>query len=165
MADGLGIAASVIAVAGLAYSSSKMLYQVISDIHDAPMTFLNLKTDIEALCHTIHSLRQELEKKDKDAALSEAQKLNLSEIKPALEGCRDSCDKFKNKLDKLMSNSKDGHTSFRDRLKLQFKDKGIAAFQIQLASYKSTLAIALDFSTLQATFPFLNRLPFSNNDF
>jgi hypothetical protein len=163
MADGLSIAAGVIAVAGLAYTSSKMVYQVISDIRDAPQTFLNLNTDIGALYQTIHSLQQELEKEDKDAALSEAQRLNLSEIKPALEGCRDACDGFRAKINKLMSNTKDGHTSFRDRLKLQFQDKEIATFQMRLASYKSTLAIALDFTTLQATIPFLNALSFSDN--
>lgn len=148
MADGLSIAAGVIAIAAHAYSSSKLLYQLITDIRDAPKTFLDLNTDIEALYKTIYSLKQALDVDGKGAALSEAQRLNLSEIKPSLEGCRDACDEFKAKLGKLMSNSKDGHTSIRDRVKLQFQDKEVAAFRIRLASYKSTLAIALEFSSL-----------------
>jgi hypothetical protein len=148
MADGLSIAASVIAVAGLAYSSSKMLYQFIADIHDAPKTFLDLNTDIEALYKTIYSLKQELNDQDKATALSDAQKSNLREIEPSLEGCRDACNEFKGKLDKLMSHSKGDYTSIRDRVKLQFKDKEIAAFRMRLGSYKSTLAIALEFSSL-----------------
>ncbi|PMD50438.1 uncharacterized protein K444DRAFT_547107 [Hyaloscypha bicolor E] len=50
-----------------------------------------------------------------------------------------------------MSNSKDGHTSVRDRLKLQFQDKEVAAFRMRLASYKSTLTIALEFSSFKST--------------
>jgi hypothetical protein len=42
MADPLGVTASVIAVAGLAYSSSKALYEIISTIRDAPQVFQNL---------------------------------------------------------------------------------------------------------------------------
>ncbi|KAF2008282.1 hypothetical protein BU24DRAFT_382126, partial [Aaosphaeria arxii CBS 175.79] len=48
-----------------------------------------------------------------------------------------------------MRHSKDGHTSLWDRLKLQFQEKEIGGFQARLASYKSTLAIALDFCTLK----------------
>lgn len=148
MADGLSIAASVITVAGLAYSSSKMLYQTISDIHDAPETFVHLKTDVETLSQTIHFLHQELEKKETDVALSEAQKSNLREIKPTLKACRSACDAFKGKIDKFMRHSKDGHISLRDKLKLQFHDKEIGAFQARLGSYKSTLTIAINFSSL-----------------
>ncbi|KAF2195765.1 hypothetical protein K469DRAFT_699388 [Zopfia rhizophila CBS 207.26] len=149
MADPLSITASVITVAGLAYSSGKMLYQAISDIHDAPETFIHLKTDVETLYETIHSLQQELEKKDTDASLSEAQKSNLREIKPTLQACRNACDAFKGKIDRLMRHSKDAHISLRDRLKLHFQEKEIGAFQARLGSYKSTLTIALDFSTFK----------------
>ena len=148
MADGLNIAASVIAVAGLAYSSSKALYQTISDIRNAPDTLLNLKSDVRTLYQTIHSFQQELEKQDTNATLSEAQRLKLREIEPSLETCCDACKAFKGKIDNLMRHSKDGRVSLRDRLKLQFQDKEIAAFQAQLASYKSTLTIDIGFLTL-----------------
>jgi hypothetical protein len=107
-----------------------------------------LKTDVETLYQTIHSLQQEVEKKGTDAALSDAQKSNLREIKPTLQACHSACDAFNSKIDRLMRHSKDEQTSLRDRLKLQFQEKEIGAFQARLASYKSTLAIALDFSTL-----------------
>jgi DNA repair ATPase RecN len=148
MADPLSITASVITVATLAYSSTQTLYQTLSAIHDAPEAFAHLKTDVETLHEIIHSLQQELETKDADADLSDAQKSNLREIKPSLEACHSACDAFKGKIDRVLRHSKDGHTSLRDRLKLQFQEKEIRAFQARLASYKSTLAIALDFSTL-----------------
>ncbi|KAF7505378.1 hypothetical protein GJ744_000999 [Endocarpon pusillum] len=149
MACELSIAASVIAVATLAYSSSKTLYQTISAIYDTPEILVHLKTDVETLYETIHSLQQELEKKDTNAALSDAQKSNLREIMPTLQACHIACDEFNSKIDRLMRRSKDGQTSWRDRLKLQFQEKEIGGFQARLASYKSTLAIALDFATLK----------------
>ena len=148
MAEPLSITASVIAVATLAYSSTQTLYQAIYAIHDAPEAFAHLMTDIETLHDTIHSLQQEIKKRDTDGTLSDAQNSNLREIKPTLEACRTACDAFKSKIDKIMRHSKDGQTSMRDRLKLQFQEKEIRAFQARLASYKSTLAIALDFSIL-----------------
>lgn len=148
MADPLSITAGAIAVATLAYSSTKTLYHTISAIHDAPEAFAHLKTDIEILNETIYSLQQELKRKDTDADLSDAQKSNLREIKPTLEACYSACDAFKAKIDRVTRHSKDGYTSLRDRLKLQFQEKEIRAFQARLASYKSTLAIALDLSTL-----------------
>lgn len=148
MADPLSITASVIAVAGLAYSSSKTLYQTIADIRDAPETFAHLKSDIETLYQTIYSLQQELKKEDSDAALSDAQKSNLREVKPTLEACHSACDAFKGKIEKLLGSSTDGNICIWDRLKLQFQDKEIGAFQARLESFKATLSIALDFSTL-----------------
>lgn len=148
MADPLSITASVIAVARLAYLSTQTLHQTISAIHDAPEVFAHLETDIETLSETIRSLQQELEKKDADVGLSDAQKSNLREIKPALKACHVACNAFKGKVDRVMRHSKDGHTSLWDRLKLQFQEQEIGAFQARLASYKSTLAIALDFSAL-----------------
>ncbi|KAK3208237.1 hypothetical protein GRF29_77g1033, partial [Pseudopithomyces chartarum] len=118
-------------------------------IHDAPGVFVHLKTDVETLCQTVHSLEQELEKNNTDAALSEPQKSNLREINPTLTACRDACDTFKSKIDKLMRHSTDSHTSLRDRLKLQFQEKEIAAFRARLGSYQSTLAIAMQFFTMK----------------
>ena len=145
MAEGLGIAASVIALARFAYSSSKLLYQTISGIHDAPEV---LKADVETLYQTIHSLKQELKKQDSNAALSEAQKSNLREIEAALKACCDTCDAFKDRLDRLTRHSKDSHTSLWDRFKLQFQEKEIGACQARLESCRSMLAIALDLSNL-----------------
>lgn len=148
MADPLSITASVITVAGLAYSSTKVLYQTISEIHDAPEVFIHLKSDVKTLCETIHSLEQALDKRNADAGLSEPQKSNLREIKPTLTACHNACATFKSKIDKLMRHSTESHTSVRDRLKLQFQEKEIAALQARLGSYKSTLAIAIEFSTM-----------------
>src|SRR5436309_10618393 len=108
MAEGLGIAASVVALAGLAHSISRSLYRTISGIRNDPRT---LKTDVDTLYRTIQSLKQELKKQDSNAALSEAQRSNLREIEPTLEACCDTCDEFKNQLDRLTRHSKNRYTS------------------------------------------------------
>jgi hypothetical protein len=148
MAEPLGIVSSVIAVAELAYSSSKFLYQTIAGIRDAPEILVHLKTDVEILYDTIHSLQLRLEVRNLDTNLSESQKSNLREVKPALDACRIACDTFQPKIQRLSRPSADGHVSFWDRLKIQFQEKEIIAFQARLSSYKSTFAIALEFSSL-----------------
>jgi hypothetical protein len=148
MSDPLSITASVAAIATLAYASSKTLYEIIKDIRDAPKSFCELITDLEALQDVLNALKAEFEGNDRDATLSEAQRSCLKELGPSLRGCSDVCDQFKSKLEELMSHSHDGHTSFRDRVKLQFHDKEISAFRFRLASYKSTLSVGLGFASL-----------------
>lgn len=147
MADPLSITASVITVAALAYSSGKALYDTIAAIRDAPQAFIYLKSDVATLCQTMDSLQRELEK-GKNVEKSNVQMLNLKEIKPVFEACCKASDEFKGKIDRVMCHSTDGRTSLRDRLKLQFQEQAIAAFQARLASYKSTFTIALELCTL-----------------
>ncbi|OJD10871.1 hypothetical protein AJ78_08233 [Emergomyces pasteurianus Ep9510] len=151
MADPLSITASVVTIATLAYASSKSLYQTISGICNAPQNLVHLKTDIEMLCEAIMSLQRGLEENGIDAALSDAQRSNLCEIKPILEACQKACDAFKGKMERFMSHSSDGHIALRDRLKMHVQEKEIVAFEAQLGSYKSTLIVALEFTVLKTT--------------
>ena len=144
--DPLSVSASVIAVAGLAFSSSKLLYETLSSIRNAPETFRNLKTEVEVLQQTILSFQEGLERDSKDETRQGTPEVVLNELKPALQACHNCCDKLNGKIVKLLSNSKDGHISLRDKIKLQFQDKEIEAARALFASFKSTLTIALDFS-------------------
>src|SRR6266480_268182 len=112
MAEGLGIAASIIAVV----SAIKQLYQIIVAIHDAPQIFVSLKADFVTLSQTVQSLIQELMNQDGNAALSEAQKSTL-------EACRNICDK--DNLDRLTRHIMGSHTSLWYRLKLLFQEREI----------------------------------------
>lgn len=149
MTDPLSITASVIAVANLAYASSKILYKTISSINNPPENLRHLKDDIENLYKTIDHLIQLLAKVERnDATLSEAQKSNLHEIKPSLTACRTACDAFKAKIDQLLCHSMDGRISLRDKIKTYFQENEISSFQARLESYKLTFAIAVEFSSL-----------------
>jgi hypothetical protein len=146
MADPLSVTASVIAVAGLACSSSKALYELISTIQDAPQVFQDLNQYIAALSQILDALKTNLD--GRGARLSESQIVCLQEAKPTLEGCDLACKDFKTKMDELTIHSQDGRRSFRDSIKLYFQNKSIADFQMRLVIWKESLALALDVALL-----------------
>ena len=142
MTDPLSVSAGVIAVAGLAYSSSKALYELISTIRDAPQVFQNLNQYIAALSQTLNALKTNVD--GCGAKLSVSQIAYLQEVKPTLEGCDLACKDFKTKIERLTVHSQDGRRSFRDGIKLNFQNKSIADFQMRLVGWKESLALALD---------------------
>ncbi len=147
MADPLSVAAGVIAVATLAYSSAKTLHQCISSIRDAPEIFVHLNDDVRQLCEVIRSLRQQVKKSRANASLTSVQKSHLQEIDPILKSCKSSCDTFYSTIDHLTRRSRDGQFRLRDRFRLQFNEKDIKTLQIRLNSHKSTLTLALQICT------------------
>lgn len=147
MTDPLSVSAGVIAVVALAYNSSKALYEFVKDIHGAPKTLKDLKVDLEALQQVLNSLRAKLDGVP-NANLSDSLKWLLDDINPPLEGCAEACEEFHTRLMKITPNSNESHTSFRNKVKLQFQDKDIVAFRYRLGSYKATLNVALSFASL-----------------
>ena len=71
MTDPLSVTAGIIAVAGLAYSSSKALYELISTIQDAPQVFQELNQYISALSQILEALKTNLD--GRGTRLSESQ--------------------------------------------------------------------------------------------
>jgi hypothetical protein len=146
MADPLSVTAGIIAVAGLAYSSSKALYELILTIQDAPQVFRELSQYIAALSQILEALRINLN--GRGTRLSESQIACLQEAKPALVGCDLACKDFKTKIEGLTIHSHNGRRSFRDSIKLHFQNKSITDFRIRLAGWKESLALALDVTLL-----------------
>jgi hypothetical protein len=146
MADPLSITAGVIAVAGHAYSSSKVLYEVISTIRDAPQVFQDLKQSIAALSQILNALKTNLN--GRGTRLSESQITCLQEAKPTLEGCDLACKDFRTKIEGLTAHSQDGRRSIRDGIKLNFQHKSIADFRIRVIDWKESLALTLDVALL-----------------
>ncbi|KAJ4123257.1 hypothetical protein NW768_009791 [Fusarium equiseti] len=140
--DPLSLTASVIAVATLAYNSGKGLYDLVKTYSHANKIFKELHSDIEGLNSVLRSL-QTIGGEAKGATFSQTQCLCLKEVQPAITNCSDAYEAFRVKVDNLMSNSTPEHISKRDKFMLQFKTNDVAAFRIQLSSYKSTLTIAL----------------------
>ena len=147
MADPLSITASVVTVAGLAYCSSKSLYDLISTIHNAPQTFLDLNHSLLALSQSLKLLESNLTHENV-ARKSKSQIACLQQVKPTLEGCNRACVDFQKKMEELTSHSKDGKRSFRDSVKLSFHGKSVADFRVRLSDWKESLSIALDVALL-----------------
>jgi hypothetical protein len=147
MADPVGLTASIIAIAGLAYQSCKALYELLDGIRNAPKTLQALNEDLSTVHNLLKSIKTAMEDSSDDS-FSDGVKNCLEEAKPALTGCGKACDEFAEKMRKLMSHSHENHTSARDRIKLQFQEKDISAFKYQIGSYKATLNIALSLASL-----------------
>ncbi|RFU25376.1 hypothetical protein B7463_g10962, partial [Scytalidium lignicola] len=148
MSDPLSVTANVVAVAGIAYSSSQALYELISTIQDAPQVFQDLNRYIAALGQILNALETNLG--GRGARLSESQIVCLQQAKPALKGCDLACKDFKTKIDRLTVHSQNGRRSFRDGLKLHFQNKSIADFRTRLVGWKESLTLALDVVLLRS---------------
>ncbi|GKZ28019.1 hypothetical protein AbraCBS73388_008950 [Aspergillus brasiliensis] len=149
MATPLDVTAGVIAVVTLAYNSSKSIYEFIRGLKDAPKEFDNLKIDLGALQKTLDTLKAEIEENNRTGVLSEDQLAVLRLLELPLRGCSDICDGFRLKLTKLLSHSNDDHISFRDRMNLLFQSKEVSTFRFRLASFKSTLNVAVSFASFK----------------
>jgi hypothetical protein len=147
MTDPLSIAAGVITVASVAYSSTKNLYEFIQAIKGAPKTLEDTNADLAALQQVLNSLEEELKDKP-DTELPDGLKKLLEDVKPALEECTKTCNEFRAKLAKVTSHTTEDHTSKRDMIKLHFQDKEILAFKYRIASLKATLSLALESASL-----------------
>lgn len=148
MTNPLSICSGVIAVATLAYDSCRTLYEAVDAVKDAPKIIADLSKDLQTLQAVLHSLRSELDRQGAAQEMSEGQLSILEGLTSPLQACSEACKEFKVRLAKILSHSQDGHTSFRDQVKLPFYEKEIAAFIFRLDSYKSTMAIALGFATM-----------------
>ncbi|RDW87384.1 hypothetical protein BP5796_03078 [Coleophoma crateriformis] len=133
MADPPSVTASTIAVAGLAYASSRVLYEFISTIRDTPHVFQELNQYVAAL-----------NLDGRGGRLSESQVACLQEVKPTLEGCDAACKDFKTQMEELTAHSQGGRRSFKDSIKLNFQNKNIADFRMRVVAWKESLALALD---------------------
>ncbi|RDW73400.1 hypothetical protein BP6252_07307 [Coleophoma cylindrospora] len=142
MADPLSVTASAIAVAGLAFASSRALYDFISAIRDAPQAFQDLNQYVAALSQVLNTLKTDLD--GRGGRLSESQVACLQAVKPTLEGCDVACKEFKTKIEELTAHSQGGKRSFKTSIKLSFQNKNIADFRMRLVAWKESLALALD---------------------
>jgi hypothetical protein len=142
MAEAVGLVGSVIGIVTLAYTSSKNLFELTQGFRDASQTLSDLLADLEAVQQLLHSLTAAL-KRTNDATLSDELKRCLQDFKPSMEAWSKTCDGFKEKVKQITARSTKDHASWRDKVRLQFEEKGIMAFKFRLASHKSTMNIVL----------------------
>ncbi|KAH8595153.1 hypothetical protein B0O99DRAFT_464348, partial [Bisporella sp. PMI_857] len=142
MADPVGLAASVITIAALAYDSSKKLFELINAFQDISPALSDLCVDLETVQRLLQSLEDAL-KGTNDAILSDGLKKCLEDLKPSMEACSKACGEFVAKLEEKTSHSTKDRVSRRDKVRLLFEEKSIAAFKCRLGSHKLTINIAL----------------------
>jgi hypothetical protein len=133
----LSIIASTIAVATLAYKSTKTLVEFIGSLRGAPKLIQDVKGDVEAVQHILKSIELLLEPRGgKDVSTDLQDCLNSSRV--PIQDCHDACTEFEKDLKEWFDHN------FSDRLTTNFKEKKIANFRMRLRDTRGTLDLALN---------------------
>jgi hypothetical protein len=133
MAEPIGIASGLLALATFAFQSSVSLYGVIESFQSNKKVIRELKEELEALDGVLESLRQATANKV----------IELPALELPLLRCGQACREFEAAIVKCTAHSNGSRTSFRDWAKLTYMGDDIAGFKNMLAGYKSTISIAL----------------------
>lgn len=133
----LSIIASTIAVASLAYKSTKSLIDFIDSLRDAPKLILDLKGDVEGVQSVIRSIELILENRD-DRNLPGDLRVCLSSAHLPLEDCRAVSKDFEQKLKEWFNDS------MWDKLKANIKETKITKFRARLRDTRDALDLALN---------------------
>jgi hypothetical protein len=137
----LSIVASTIAVASLAYKSTKSLIDFIDSLHDAPTLISDLRGDVQAVQNILRSIELILENRD-DRQLSGDLRVCLSSAHMPVKDCQAVSEEFEKKLRDWFRDSA------WDRLKANFKEAKIAKFRTRLRDTRDTLDLALNICSM-----------------
>jgi hypothetical protein len=134
MADPISITSGIVGLVSFGLQASQALYTTLQSLKNYTKTIRELKQQLEALQNVL----QDLEKAADDELISE-----FESIKLPLYCCAKACKEFEGMIRKCTENSSDTHRSFRDWAKLRYMGNDINGFCDQLATYKSTIQVAL----------------------
>jgi hypothetical protein len=134
MAEPIGLASGLLALAGFAFQSSITLYKTVQSFQFHPKQLRDLKEELEALSGVLSSLTE---------TVNATTDVDLSALDLPLLRCGNACKEFEQEIMKCSSRSGGSRTSFRDWAKLRYMGDNIDGFRQLLAGYKSTINIAL----------------------
>ncbi|KAG8168664.1 hypothetical protein KVR01_001413 [Diaporthe batatas] len=140
MAETVGLASGLLALASFAFESSVSLFNTIQSYRNHPKRVRDLAQEAKALSEVLSLLAD---------TINATAELDLSALELPLRRCGEACKEFEHELMKCSSRSGDDRTSFRDWAKLQYMGDGIDEFTQLLAGYKSTINIALTDANLR----------------
>jgi hypothetical protein len=133
MAETIGIASGLVALASFAFQSSLSLYRVVDSFKSNKRIVRELREELEALDGVLQSLQQ--------ATVDNV--IDLPALKLPLLRCGQACYEFETVIVKCTAHSGGSRTSFRDWAKLTYMGDDILGFKNMLAGYKMTINIAL----------------------
>jgi len=139
MAEPIGLASGLMALAGFAFQASITLYQTVKSFQFHPKQLRDLEQELEALSGVLSSLTE---------TVSATTGVDLSALDLPLLRCGNACKEFEQEIMKCSSRSGGNRTSFRDWAKLRYMGDNIDGFRQLLAGYKSTINIALTDASL-----------------
>lgn len=135
----MGAVASIIAVSTAALQSSRVVYETISGIKNAPDEVKELASGVQQLCHLLRQVTEMSDKMDDRDATS------ISELQIVMDQCRQNLDRFQKKCDKLAISSTDGKLSMAwKRVKLVVKKEDFQRMWRTVSHYHNILGRHLD---------------------
>jgi hypothetical protein len=134
MAEPIGIASGLLAIATFAFQSSTALTKTIQSFQHHPKCVHNLKKELEGLIAVLDSLTE---------TVRATTNIDLSALNLPLLRCGNACKEFEQEIVKSSSRSDGSRINFRDWAKLRYMGDNIDDFRQLVAGYKSTITIAL----------------------
>ena len=134
MAEPIGLASGLLALATFAFQSSIALCNTVQSFQSHPKRVRDLIEELEALDGVLGPLTE---------IVSATTDVDLSALDLPLLRCGNCCKEFEQEIMKCSSRSGGSWTSFRDWAKLRYMGEDIDGFRRLLAGYKLTINIAL----------------------
>ncbi len=139
MAEPIGIASGLLALASFALQSSISLYETVNNFRSHPKRVRDLLEELEDLS-TVLSPLADFVKATAD--------VDLSALDLPLLRCGSACKEFQLEILQCWSRSQTTRATFRDWAKLKYMGGDIDGFRRSLAGYKATINIVLTSSHL-----------------
>lgn len=146
MAEALGVTGNVNAVASLAWQSSKMLYDLVDRLNDAPQAISHIKSNLSTIQSALDTLRLNLTA-EKSATFDSL--LQTFRVAEALEGSREECDRFGRKIETFTKHSKSTTFSKRDRFMVNFHESEIDRLNDRLQDHRQVIVLVTTSMNLQ----------------
>lgn len=138
MAEVVGTVSAIASLVTLALQSSITLYQTVQSLQSRDKVIRELRQELEALQGVLQALDESICNFEVD----------LAALKQPLMRCHNACGEFNALIVKCTSHSTEERSSRRDWLRLRYMGGDITGFKDMLASYKSTISIALAYANL-----------------
>jgi hypothetical protein len=148
MAEALGITSAILAIIEFAFTTSTTLYEQISSLKSYVETVSNLRSDLGALAELLRTLQVQLEAESITGHGTAHDDHRFDPIKrPLLEVGR-ACEALGAMLQGCAVETASTREIAKKWLRMQYNGKSIEETRNLVASYKSTLVIALEIVNL-----------------
>lgn len=139
MAEPVGLASGLIALASFAFQCSVSLYETVNSFRSHSKRVCELLEELEALSSVLAPLVD---------LVNSTSDIDLSVLDLPLLRCGNACKEFQEELLRCASRSNSNRTSFRGWARLTYMGNNMDDFRNLLSGYKATINIALTDATL-----------------
>ena len=140
MAEAIGLAAGLLALATAAYTTSKALHEAISSFRSQLEAIKNLRADSESLTVVLSQIYAEIQNAHDNE--------RFESLRQPIYYCMKECQELHEMINACTAHTTDNRKSVRDWLSMQFHGKSFEDMKQRLFSYKLTLSVAFSLITM-----------------